>query len=252
MSIQSVKNTFKERVSQLGKAALSALYPNDFPYFFIAFELVDSQNNSVDYFAFPILPDEIRETHQEITTVRKTIAGVYTVKNPSFTPRQISIRGTFGRSFKILLGGQQVEFAGFNLSIKNGKFNVSPPNFLENPVPQFSTFAKTGYGCIKVLEAIKEKSKKLDDYQKPFSLYLYNPILGGNYQVEFNSFTHMQDSDRSNMIPTYNVQLTAVASLDSILSGKANFKSALKNLAIGELQKDANRLANRVKSKLKR
>ncbi len=252
MSLQSVKNNFRERLSQLGKGALSALYPNDFPYFFIAFELVDSQNNSIDYFAFPVLPDEIRETHTEITTVRKTIGGVYTTKNSSFNPRQISIKGTFGRSFKILLGGQQVEFAGFNLSIKNGKFNINPPNFLENPVPQFSSFAKNGYGCIKVLEAIKEKSKKLDSYQKPMSLYLYNPILGGNYQVEFNSFSHTQDKDNYNMIPMYNIQLTASASLDSILSGKANIKSALKNLTVGELQKGANRLANSLKAELKR
>lgn len=244
MSLISVQNQFRDLLTQTGKAALHAVYPMDFNYSFIAIELVDSQGSTVDYFGWPILPDEVRETHVEITNIRKTMGGVNVMKNPTFAPRQISMRGTFGRTFKLLLGQQTVEFAGFGFSIQNGKFNISPPNALDATIPQFSSFAKTGYGCVKLLEAIKEKSKKLDQYGKPFSLYLYNPILGNNYQVEFNNFSHMQDKDQYNMIPAYSMQLTAIALLDSVLGRRASVNSALKNLSLANLQKTANVVAS--------
>lgn len=247
MSRQAIEAEFKSRLSQIGKGGLNALFPSDFEYYLVALELVDSQNNTVDYFSFPVLPEEIRESHNEITNIRKTMTGVNVTKNPTFTPRQISIRGNFGRRFKLLLGGQQVQFAGFGLSIKNGALSVSGPGSLQEVIPQFSSFAKTGYGCIKVIEAMKEKSKKLDNYQKPFSLYLYNPILGNNYQVEFNSFAHMQNQDTNNMIPAYNIQLTAIAPLSSLFSRGSSIKSALSKVTVGELQKTANNIARNLK-----
>lgn len=247
MSLQAVTAQFSDLLVNTGKAGLASLYPKDFSYSFISIELVDSQNNTVDYFSWPVLPDEIRETHTELTTIRKTMGGVNVLKNPTFNPRQISMRGTFGRTFKLILGQQTVEFAGFGFSIQNGKFNVSTPNLLDGDIPQFSSFAKTGFGCVKILEAMKEKSKKLDQYQKPHSLYLYNPILGNNYQVEFNTFSHMQDSGQYNMIPAYSLQLTAVASLDAILGRRASVKSALKNMSLGNLQKMANNIASNLR-----
>jgi hypothetical protein len=131
--------------------------------------------------------------------------------------------------------------------MQNGKFNISAPNFLEGDVPQFSSFAKTGYGCVKVLEAMKEKSKKLDNYNKPHSLYLYNPILGNNYQVEVNEFMHMQDKDKFNMVPAYSMRLTAVAELNAIFGRGGSILSALSNLTIGNLQKSANSIASQLR-----
>ncbi len=244
MSLEATKSSFRSKLSQVGRATLNTLFPKDIELYMLSMELVNSQGQTVDYFAWPILPDEIRETNTEITNIRKTMGGVNVLKNPTFVPAQISIRGDFGRSFKILLGGQQIQFAGFGLSTSDGKFNITPPNTLENPIPQFSTFAKTGYGCVKLLEAIRDKSKKLDSDGKPFSLYLYNPILGGNYQVEFNSFQQMQDKNHYNMFPAYNMQLTGIAPLDSVLSRRANIRSALKNLSIHNLQKTANTVAS--------
>lgn len=246
-SSQAVTQRFVDQQRLLGKAALHTLFPNDFAYYFLAIELVNSQGNTVDYFSFPILPDEIRETQTEITNIRKTMGGVNVLKNPTFNPRQISIRGTFGRKFKVLLGQNQVEFAGFSLSMQNGKFNITPPNLLEYPIPQFSSFVKNGYGCIKLLEAMKEKSKKLDENQKPYSLYLYNPILGNNYQVEINSFSHMQDSQANNMLPAYSMQFTAIAPLSSIISRKASINSTLKNLTLSGLQKSATSAASNLR-----
>lgn len=244
MSQQAVEAQFKQKLRQIGRAGLNALFPSDFEFYLLALELVDSQNNTVDYFTWPILPDEIRETQQEITNIKKTMSGVNVQKNQTFVPIQISIRGDFGRRFKVLLGGQQIQFAGFGLSTKNGALSISSPSSLKEVIPQFSSFAKTGYGCVKLLEAMKQKSKKLDSYQKPFSLYLYNPILGNNYQVEFNSFVQLQDKEKYNMIPAYNFQLTAIAPLNNLFSRRSNVKSALKNLTLGGLQKTANNIGN--------
>lgn len=246
-SVQAVEAQFKSQLLTIGRGAMNALFPADIEAYMLAIALVDSQGNTVDYFAWPVLPDEIRETHQEITTVRKTIGGVYTLKNSTFTPRQISLRGTFGRRFKILLNGSQLSFAGFSLSQANGVYKIQPPNFLEGLVAQFSSFAKTGYGCIKILESMKEKSKQLDANNKPYSLFFYNPIFGNNYQVEVNNFTHMQDKDQYNMVPAYTLNMTAVAPLDSVLSRGQNVKSALKNLTINTFQKNANIIASGLK-----
>lgn len=237
-----------QKTKELGRIALQALYPNDFNAAVVALELVDSNGATVDYFSWPVLPSEIREVHNEITNVRKTIGGVYVLKNTTFVPRQISMRGTFGRRFKILINNKQLELAGFRFSVTNGKFKITPPNFLDTKVPQFSSFAKNGYGCIKFIEAIKEKSKQLDENGKPHSLYFYNPVLGNNYMVEVMNFTHMQDEHQHNMLPAYSLQLIAVAPLDGVLSRWSNVKSALKNLSFANLQKTATLILRNIRS----
>lgn len=248
MSLAAVEGQFKDLLVNTGKAAMHSLFPKDFSYYYLALELVDSKGSTVDYFGWPILPDSIKEIHQEITNIRKTIGGVSVIKNSTFTPRQVVLNGNFGRTFKLLLGQQTVEFAGFGFSMQNGKFTSTHPNSLEGIVPQFSSIAKTGYGCVKLLEGIKEKSKQVDIYGKPHSLYLYNPILGNNYQVEFNNFTHAQDKDQFNMIPGYSIALTAVAPLDLILGRKASVINTLKKLSLGNLQKTANAVASNLRS----
>lgn len=246
MSLASVEARFRELSVQVGKQTLSALFPKEIEYYFLAMELVDSQNTTVEYFSFPILPEQLSETVNEITKVSKTIGGVSVITNTSFTPTQISLKGNFGRKFKVLLGRKNVEFAGFGFSIRDRKF-IKPNFSVERP--QFSSFAKTGYGCIKILESIKDKSKQLDSYQKPHSLYFYNPVLGNNYQVTIENFTHSQDIGR-NMIPNYSLQLKSVASLDSVIGTGQAIKSALKNLAISSLQKQAGMLASTIRRAL--
>lgn len=248
MSKEQIELSFNQKIKELGRGALNALYPSDIEFYLLALELINSNGDTVDYFAWPVLPQEIRETHQEITNVRKTIGGVYVLKNTTFTPRTINLSGTFGRRFKLLMNNKQLELAGFRLSINNGKPKISPPNFLDQRIPEFSSIAKTGYGCIKIIEAMKEKSKQLDENGKPHSLYFYNPILGNNYQVEVMNFTHMQNEGENNMLPAYSLQLVAVAPLDSVLSRISNLKSALKNLSFSSLQKTANAIVSNLKS----
>lgn len=251
-SVQSVEQSFKSQLTTIGRAALNALYGSEIEFYILAIELVDSQGNTEEYFSFPVLPEEIRNSVTELTRINKTIGGINVLANSSFTPTQISIRGTFGKRFRIIVNGQKLQFAGFSLSagnITNGIRNAANSNTLSFDKPQFSSFAKTGFGCVKILERIKEKSKQLDSYQKPFSLYMYNPILGNNYQVEINSFTHSQDIGR-NMIPTYSMQLTSVADLDAILGFRGSASSAIRNIGASQLQKGADRISTAVKSAL--
>lgn len=242
----SVQNQLKDAISNLGKAGVNALFPKDFEFYSIALELVDDLGRTVDYFSWPILPTDLQESVTELTNIRKTMTGVNVLKNPTFTPTQITISGNFGRTFKVIVSGQPLQFAG--LSVANGFYNTDPVNGLRT-FPSFSSFAKTGYGCIKVLQAIKDKSKQLDQKnKKPYKLFLYNPILGNNYQVEFNSFRHFQNEKSSNMIPNYTMQLTSVASLDSLLSFGQNLKSTAKSLGFSVLQKSANSVARNLRS----
>lgn len=239
---------FQQKIKEVGRIALQALFPNDFNAAIVALEVVNSNGATVDYFSWPVLPREIKESHTEITNVRKTIGGVYVLKNTTFNPRQISLSGTFGRKFKLLINNKQLELAGFKFSIGNGVPKITPPNLLSQRIPEFSSIAKNGYGCIKFIEAMKEKSKQLDENGKPHSLYFYNPVLGNNYQVEVGSFTHMQDEDQHNMLPAYSLQLIAVAPLDGVLSRLSNIKSAIKNLSFANLQKKVNSIVTNLKS----
>lgn len=238
----SVEEKFKRELSDLGRVTLNTLFPKDIEYYALSLELCDSMGRVVDFFSWPILPEQIYDTHKEITNVGRTFGGVNVLLNQTFQPRSLFIKGTFGQRFKILVNGQSFEFAGIHLGLKQGKFDISGPK-LDTVIPQFSSFAKTGYGCIKVLEAMKEKSKKLDDFGKPFSLYLYNPILGNNYQVVIDSFVHGQDNQQNNMIPYYILQITAIAPLDSVFSRLKNIRSSIKNVTFSKLQKKASSLA---------
>lgn len=252
--VTAIRKQFEGQLKRLGKAGMSALFPKDFNYYSIALELVDGRGRTVDYFLFPINPDDISETNREITRVRKTITGVSTLKNPTFNPVLISIQGDFGKRFKIILNGGPIEFAGISISRGQNLVDafVGSVKKLATAVPQFSTFAKTGYGCIKVLESIKEKSKQIDPLNgRPYSLYLYNSITGNNYMVEFVEFRHNQNVSR-NMIPRYSMQLIAVAPLDSLLARVTNLKSLLKNITISFLQKRSTAIANNIRKLIKK
>lgn len=250
MALEALESKRRSLVSTIGKAALHALYPKDFEYYLLALELVNSKGIAVDYFAFPILPHQIEERQVEITNVKKTMGGVTVLKTPTFIPVDITLSGDFGKKFKLTLGGRQIEFAGIRFSLSNGVFNVQadPLGNLLDKVSVFSSFAKTGYGCIKTIEAMKNKSKGLDSFGKPFSLYMYNPILGNDYQVEVLTFSHSQDRDQNNMVPKYSMAMKAVAPLSALTDW--NSFSGIRNIAINAVQGRLNNVLNRARTSI--
>lgn len=231
-------------VARVGRPVLHLLFPNDVEAYYMVLELVDADQRTLEYFAFPVTPAEVREEHKEITSVTKTYGGTHVLKTDTFTPRKIMIRGQFERGLRFVgdvadaVGGSSIDEA-FSVARTRPKDSRSVRDELykqigfknnEANARIFNSF-KTGYGAMKYIERLKELSKKrYANRTKPVFLYLYNPILGGNYLVEFENFVHMQNQDNSNIIPTYEMTFIAVADLNTINKERLNTFRAINIL----------------------
>ena len=84
----------------LGSAGLHNLYPNEFEYYTISLELMDSNKKTTDFFVFPITPQSIKVSKTQIKTIKKSQFGISTYKNSTFSPLGINLTGNFGRALK--------------------------------------------------------------------------------------------------------------------------------------------------------
>lgn len=248
MSVQALKKQFVSKLGVLGKAGLNALYPNDFELYIFALELVNSKGDTEEYFIFPVNPTSFEESSQSNTTIIKTMGGVATLNSETFNPVDIIMSGTFGRRFKMLIGGDMIDFSALSYSTKSGMFNA-------NKIGQkfktsiFNSRIKSGYGSCKVLQSIINKSHSLDQFNKPYSLYLYNLALGNNYLIRALNLTFKQDMSSSG-IWNYTMQLKGLGTLESIDGGKSQ-KSLSASLATSNIiQGASNRALNKVTSLL--
>ena len=202
--------------NSIGRAAANTLYKNEFEYYMLGLELTDFEGNTIDYFAFPVMPSSITKNETTRLNVKKTYGGITVINSKSFTPSEVQIKGNFGRNFKIMVDvGQSTIFKAFKFSLKNGINDVSDideSKLVQNPV-QFDVAIKTGYGCIKILQSIINKAAGTDDRGKSFKLYLYNPALGESYLVvpTPNPLVFSQNDSQSNMIWQYVLNLIAIA-----------------------------------------
>jgi hypothetical protein len=203
------KTKYTELLNAVGRNAIHTLFPNDFEAYFVSLELVDSNNNTESFFTFPIQPSQISETNMSITNIKKTSGGIVAISTDTFIPKDIEIKGDFGRQLRFALGASLI--AGSSVL-----FNKEKNSSLTLKKAAFSNSVKTGYGSLKALEAILNDAEQLDSFEKPKKLYLYNPILGNNYLVKKKLFSHSQNIS-TNMIPQYNLQLTAVAPMESAI-----------------------------------
>lgn len=225
---------FKELTLNIGRAAVNTLFPYDFEYYAISLELATWDNETIDFFTFPVMPKSIQKSENTRINVKKTSNAVSVINNNSFIPHDISIKGDFGRNFKILLSRSiALTFKGLKYSRESGKF--TPESFEEGVLsglpPQFSPGIKTGYGCVKILQSMIDKSRGEDDKGRPFKLFLYNPTLGENYIVvpTNNPLILNQDENNNNMIWAYTLNLTAIAPLD-LSFNKKDIKTSLVNI----------------------
>ena len=224
-------------VRTVGKAAANALFPNDVEYYIITIELVDSKGNTVDYLTFPVNPDLFTYDDHSLVNIRKTLGGVTTLNTSTFVPKTIVMSGTFGRSFKLLLQPPiQSNETGFSLtdglSLKTNTLNAT---------------VKSGYGTLKLLESILVKSKELDIYNEPHSLYLYLPLSGHNFVVEYTDFSLRQDVASSNILWRYNVKLMAVAPLTQARTRNSKITSVVNTVGVNLVQKRANSLLSNIR-----
>jgi hypothetical protein len=205
MSIESEVRRFKDLNFSLGKRALNALYPDDIEIYILALELVNSDKETEEYFIFPVNPNSISEPKVPIQSIKKTAGGITVMNTTTFSPSTISLRGNFGRKFKFLAGQELVSFSSIN---------IKPT--LNDIKPTFSKNIKTGYGCLKLLESIIEKSNSLDKKGQPYALYFYNLALGNNYLVKSLNLT-LDQTQEMNMIWSYSLQFQALAKVENLV-----------------------------------
>jgi len=239
-SIQLIDEKYRDTIRTFRREVAHFLFPNDIEYYALTLELVDSDGFTIDSFMFPVMPKEIRESEQSLVNIKKTAGGIISLNTNTFIPKEISISGNFGKKFKILLGGDVVGFSGFRFSTEGGNF--SKANLKENLSTikgVFNPRIKTGYGCIRVLNAILEKSQSTDRFGKPYILYLYNPAIGNNYIVEVLS-KQIELKEEQNMIHNYSFTLKAVAPLENARITGSDKGSLVNLLAFSKLNQKIN------------
>lgn len=223
-------------VQEMGMQTLSSVFPHDFEWYMCALELTDSKDNTIDYLAFPIQPDSIQKTEPTRNNIKKSMAGVTVLSNDAYVPQDITIRGSFGRQFKLLLNIKQINATNAKYSTTDGVFSLYQTAGLPTTIrfPFFNISVKNGYGIIKILQAIVSKSVGLDDEGKPFKLYFYNMALGESYLVAIPPSGAQFSQDVSkNMVWSYSITMKTLAPLDAVKTEeKGSLGKALATAAI--------------------
>lgn len=210
--MNNLTQTIIDKSKSLGISTLSSLFPRDFEYYMIALELCDGDGIMLDYFTFPIMPNNIEIIDSPSFKVQSTFGGVGVLSSNIFTPKKITLSGNFGRNVKILNRGVASGlFAGF--AKKNKSERGYGADTVANTTLEFNANIKTGYGCIKVLESILNRSYEIDSQTgKVNKLYFYNLAFGESYLVKYEQ-SKMSQSLPNNMIWEYSVNLQAICPL---------------------------------------
>lgn len=228
---------YSQLVKNIGRAALSSFYPDDFEFYLCAFELVNSSSTE-GYFVFPIQPSAIQKIEPNRTNIKKSLSGITVLTNSSFVPQEINIKGNFGKRFKILSSLDGVAF-----SKQEGFKRID-----ELIKPTFSTSIKTGYGAVKVLKSILDASRVVDKQGKPKKLFFYNLGFGESYLITIppSGITFSQ-SEEQNMIWFYQINMTIVSPLSSVVETDVESSSTLL-LTKGVIQSGINLVANSIRT----
>jgi hypothetical protein len=241
MSIENVVRNRDALLIQVGKAGLNVKYPKEFEFYICALELIDDEGKTLRYFVFPVMPSTLDENKPKLSNIKKTLSGVTVLKTPAFVPTDINLSGSFGRKFRVLLG---TEYTDFVSSFKDNG-SVTRDSFKGGVKELFDERIKTGYGCTKILEEIIDQSTAIGEDGKLRKLILHNPASGNSYLVEPVNMKITQ-SEQTNMIWNYSLQLKSIAPLES-LKTKREQESISKNLVVtGHIQKQVDRLINTV------
>lgn len=256
LDLSIINRRVTQMAQSVGRSVLHQMYPKDFEYYMIALELVDGTGDTIDYFAFPVLPSAITKSENKRINIKKAFKSTLILTSTAYTPQDISIRGNFGRGFKILIGTKEVlSGMAFNSSTKAGVFELTQlvNRSLISPTNQFSQFVKTGYGATKLLQSIIHKSDG-SDQNGPYRLYLYNFALGESYLVVAPSkaLTLEQNDSNMNMIWNYTLNLTIVAPLElvknaiDITSNRRLLEASIVQSTVNGVGRDISNYASKI------
>lgn len=229
---------FADAVLKQGKESLARQYPRDFEVYMCALELVDPEEQTVDYFLFPVMPTNISKTETEATTVQTSLTGITIFNKQGYTPDEISIQGNFGRSFKLLSFENDAYYKGVaGYAIEDGFYTADQINAgLVDKKLEFPFGIKTGFGCIKILQSIIHKAKAHGPTGLTYKLYFYNLALGESYLVvpSKQPLTLSQNEQSSNMIWQYQLNLVIVADMADV-ANKVDNRRAQDSLSAEQL-----------------
>lgn len=229
-ALSSVTENAIRIADTLGRAGLHALLPENFEYYMCSLELLDDNGNTKGFLMFPVMPSNVVETKTAIASVTKTNAGVVTLFNPTFVPRDISIQGTFGRKLRLLTGSMEVD------DNQKSWFNKAASGDLGFGMFGTHFLVKTGYGLIKMLEKMTDKLYELDENGKPYVMVFSNYALDTHYVVEVLQRSFSQD-EQNNMLWYYNLEMKAIAPAAAVKSTKRQNKEYWKRVASGSIAK---------------
>ncbi len=231
---QYVHSLVNDLTLKVGRQGLHAAYPNDFELYQVALELLDSDLKTIDYFSFPILPSEISVQETQRVTIKQSNNNIIALRSQAYSPKSINLKGTFGRDLLLLTNANKEKVSAFGVQYSGTK-KWEDVKEGENKIKQFSKnispYIKTGFGCVKLLQSIIDKSKGVVN-GKSLILVLYNLALNESYIVvpTESPLRLTQDENSSNMYWMYDLDLTAIASADNLFTNNLSFSKSLWNL----------------------
>lgn len=202
------------------KLALNTLYPAEFEVYMVTLELVDYNDESLEYFTFPINPESISKSQPYLKQIERTYGAVVVNKSGSFVPQDIIIRGTFGRQFRFITTDKVLDLTAIQW-LPDGTVDMSSDQ------KEFNKNYKSGYGCFKIVQKICDEANILDNGHAR-KLYFYNLAMGESYLVEVMNFTGSQ-SQNSNMIWNYDLRMKILSNVLDENKWKTAGQNALTN-----------------------
>jgi hypothetical protein len=245
MSVENAIIKHSLLLAQAGKVALNISHPNEFELYMCALELTDENYKTIQYFVFPVMPTTIDETQTFLTNIKKTLGGIVVLSSPTFNPIDVTLAGTFGRKFKVLLGESYTDFVS---SFTIGGSVVTAGSIGKGAVQTFDSRVKTGYGCLKIMEEMIGSTNVVDK-RGSRRLILHNPALGNSYLVKPQSLKLSQSQD-TNMIWSYSLSLKAIAPLNHIFSSEELKSQRIALTATGYVQKGVDNVIGALTEKI--
>lgn len=207
-------------------ALMSKIYPVDFEAYMITFELCNSKGKTLDFFTFPIMPNNLSIDEESPVKIENTFGGVNSISSNIFVPKTINLSGNFGRQFRVLVRNKVVT-PFVSKVIQERDYGVGG---VQRKELEISNSLKTGYGSYKVLQSIINRAVEVDEYGECNKLYMYNMAYGESYLVKPVSFRGSQ-SIGNNGIWNYDLVLKAVCPLHLDAHKKGQELTKIYNIA---------------------
>ena len=193
MTNKEISDNILDLTASIGRAGLHAIAPDDFEYYLCTFELRNSEMEVVDWMNFTVMPNQISVNRTSLVNIKRSQSAMLSLFSDTFPNYDINLSGTFGRKFRLISAVTEKGLLG------------------KVPVK-----VKTGYGAMKLMEKMIEKSQQTDADKKPYLLFFYNYSLNQQFLVEVMNFNPTMSME-NNMMWNYSMTLKGLANAGDII-----------------------------------